>query len=191
MWVETGVVERVILEVPEGLVELPTTGEQQRRVRVGVEGKTLEQASLVVGDEVKDAVPGDQAVEGPTQCEMAHVADLPGRVRKPRFRQVDQRWRAVDPGHVESKGKQVAADWVTGAASDIEDGCSFGEKVGEAIEPFPFNLDLWTTGFVPCPGVALIDLDYYPRSDVRPETCDVRRPQPVAESGSRLLIRCP
>jgi hypothetical protein len=64
------VVERFALEVPEGLVKLPTTGEQQHRAGPAVAGETLEKLSLIVGSEVEDAVPGDQAIERAAKGEM-------------------------------------------------------------------------------------------------------------------------
>lgn len=80
---ETGVVERLPCQGPVGLVARPTASEQQDGPRLGVAGETREQLSLIFRGEVEDAVPGDQAIERAARCEMAHVADLPGRARKP------------------------------------------------------------------------------------------------------------
>lgn len=75
--VEAGVVEGLILECADGFAVGRAGGEKQGGARRGVLGEDGEHGALVIGGEMKEAVPGDDAGEALVAGKGAHVGDKP------------------------------------------------------------------------------------------------------------------
>ena len=67
--IEAGMVERLAFVVADSHAIGRPAGEEQDSARRRMLGASEEHASLVVAAEMKEAVPGDDAAEGPLQVE--------------------------------------------------------------------------------------------------------------------------
>src|SRR4051794_29460978 len=68
-----------------------------------------EHLPLVLGTEVKEAIPSQDAVETPIQRQRTHVCYEPSLVRKTFFAHADEGWRRIDAGHLAALLDQLRA----------------------------------------------------------------------------------
>ncbi len=80
----------------------------------------LEDNLLVVRRQVKEAVPGDQAIKSAIQFHIAHISDQPLMAGKARTTKRNQRWRSIDASHLVTVFDAVARDGLPSSASDVQ-----------------------------------------------------------------------
>ena len=152
-------VERLALPFADPLAGAMAGGEHQSGAGAGMGGEAGEQCALVVGGEMEDTVPGDQAVEAAAEIERAHVGDQPLLLREALPAQGDQRGGAIDAGHGEAALDQVAGDRLARAAAQVEDGRADRQQRRETVEPR--GLEPHFSSAHPVPGIRMrfIEID--------------------------------
>lgn len=83
-------VERFALEFADGLAVHRAAGEHQGSVRSGVSPENVEHRTLIFRAEVKEAVPGQDAVKTPAQRQRPHIVDDPVLIRETGLAEVDE-----------------------------------------------------------------------------------------------------
>src|SRR6266567_6845063 len=132
--VETRMIERLALESPAGFPKGRAAGEHQRCASAGMSPKDRKHSTLVRGAQMEEAVPGEQTVERRIQVQGAHVRNKPGRAGKIALGDFDHFWRRIDPRDGTPRFKQIARDWLSRTATDIEHLRFGGQMRDEAVE---------------------------------------------------------
>src|SRR5215213_11663416 len=84
---------------------------------------------------MEEAVPREQPVELPVECELAHVRDDPLGAREALAAQGDQRRRRIDPDHSDAGLHTVARDRLAHAAADVQDLTARPNECQKTVEP--------------------------------------------------------
>src|SRR6266511_5485057 len=120
--------------------------------------KHFEHLALIIWLEMKETVPGEQAVEGSAERQRPHIGDDPILFGKASTTKRDQRRRGINPGHAQSACYQIRCNRRPSAASQIEDARVLRERLDEAGMP---NFVIPTTLAaisIPSNGVTLVVL---------------------------------
>src|SRR3954453_10230295 len=96
-------------------------GEHERSTRVCMAGEPGEHPTLIIRFEMKEAVPGQQAVEPALQLELSHVPNQPLGSGKTGPAQPNHRWRRVDTNHTIADIYSVPADGLAHYPAHIQD----------------------------------------------------------------------
>lgn len=104
-------------------------------VPVGVEYR--KHRSLCLVPEVEVAVPGEDTVKPPVECQTAHVGDdpfLPGHAISC---QIDHFRRGIYARHVHSMLYQEPRDRLSPSAAEVKHATAAGQLFGERVDPNP------------------------------------------------------
>ena len=133
--VQTGVVERVPSVVADGFAVGGARIEHEHGRPGAVGGEDVEHEPLVVGAEVKEAVPGEHPIERPAKGQGAHVRDHPVLVGQALATDRDHRGRSVHPRHMKAARGHVRRDGRPRPAPEVKDLCAASEGRDEAVMP--------------------------------------------------------
>ena len=101
----------------------------------GVGGEYGEHGSLIIGLQVKKAVPRQDPVEAPAECHGTHVCMHPLLARHSVPAQRYQTRRGIDPGNLQAVGNHAGANRLAAAATKIQDGRGGRQQTNEPIDP--------------------------------------------------------
>jgi hypothetical protein len=79
--IQTAMIEWIAFQLAEGASFFISAREHQGGARRGMSLKPCEHGTLIVGREMKKAVPSEQPPETPIQGKLAHVHQMSGRLR--------------------------------------------------------------------------------------------------------------
>lgn len=117
-----------------------------------------EDGALVVRLQVKEAVPGEDAVETAAEVQPTHVCDQEFMPRQPRRRAVDHARRTVDAGDAEAPGGKPRRHRRAAAAAEVQHAAAFRQPCGEARQPAFFHQrSAAVAGGIPGGGVAPVE----------------------------------
>ena len=128
-------IERVAAVAADGLAIARAAIEHQDRRRGAVRGEHLEHETLIVRLEVKEAVPGQDAVEPGAKREGAHVGDDPRLIRHPLATEGDQRRRGIDARHPQTRANHMRGDGRPAAAPQVQHTRPRRQRRDEAVMP--------------------------------------------------------
>lgn len=153
---QTGVIKRVAFVFPNCFTVLRARIEHQEGAVAGVSGKDSEHMPLVGMIEMKVAVPGENAVEAPTELELPHVGDDPFLIGQALAAECDHGRRGIDPGDAQSAFHHMLRYGPPRAAAKVQHRGA-GTKAGnEAIVPDLVVPESVLTVAVPSRGVLLV-----------------------------------
>jgi PPOX class probable F420-dependent enzyme len=141
-------------ERASGFAMLRSGVEHQHGVVSRVRVEHRKHRSLGLVREVEVAVPGEDALKAPVECQPTHVGDNPFHVRQPITRQRDHFRRRVDSGHAQSLVDQESRDRLAPATAEVEHPAAASQLFGESIVPAAAS-----TGCIPQCCVASIKVD--------------------------------
>lgn len=90
---------------------------------------------LVIRRQVKEAVPGDQAIKSAIQSHIAHILDMPSMAGKALTAKPNQRWRRIDASHLMTVFDAVARDGLPGPAANVEHGRLRRQMYQKPVQP--------------------------------------------------------
>lgn len=114
-------------------------GEHQCGVRPGMPSEQRKHAALIVARQMKEAVPGQQAVELRRQIQLAHIHFSPFLLRETLPAARDHCLRTVDAGDPIPLFDKIGGDRRAIAAAEIEQPRIGRGELQKAIEPRPFK----------------------------------------------------
>jgi hypothetical protein len=121
--------------------------------------KDVEHPALVVGREMKEAVPGEDPVELAGELQRPHVPEQPRVAGETLAAQRKQRRRRVDARHPEPACRHVERDRSTRTAAQVQHACAARQRGDETVVPGPIIPPCRTPVGIPCARVALVMLD--------------------------------
>ena len=80
--VQAAVIQRIPLQLADCASLFAAACEHQSGARRGMGLEPREHRTLIVGREVKEAIPGEQPREAPAQGKLAHIHQMRGRMRQ-------------------------------------------------------------------------------------------------------------
>lgn len=101
--------------------------EHQGRTFIGMLAEDTEHPALILGTQVKKAVPGNQPIETAAEGQFAHIGNHPELFRKAAAAKFDQRQRCIDAREVITVGDEIAGNRLTRTAAYIENGAAIGQ----------------------------------------------------------------
>ena len=125
--------------------------------RVGIEH--CEHRSLCLVRKVEIAVPGEDTLKPPAECQPAHVGDKPFLPRYPIARQRNHFRRRVYASHLHAVFYQETRDRLASPAAEVKHATTPGQLMGERLDPDPIIPHAAPTGRVPLHCVASIKVD--------------------------------
>lgn len=128
-------IERFALQYANRVTLGVPTGEHQRRPWCGMSAETSEHGALIIGREVKKAVPGEQPCELLAKIKLSHICKTRRRAWQVALEQREHGGGAVRPCHTKAAPTQLPRKRHAGAAANIEHRSAGGKETAEVIQP--------------------------------------------------------